>query len=289
MIRRHLLCTLLLTLAGLLPVAAHDAQGAQAPRYRNWLCYYGTDFGPAHYGRFDLVVLDGMKHPPLERKEPGKPLLLGYVTVGESDPSSPTWMLAQHQSFIAGKNENWGSLIIDMRSPKWQGILLDLVIPKVLAQGFDGIFLDTIDSAMALAEGKDAAKYEGMRASILGFLRTIRERFPDIHICMNRGLDLLPDAAPIINSLLIEDLSFEYDFEKKEYRAVPKQVQQALVAAARRGLAANPELTVLTLDYAKPDQKARIKEAIDYSRSKGFVPYVSTLALDQVFYHTLDR
>ncbi len=283
MIKRLTLSALLL-LAGLLHLSP-----AQAGPYQNWLCYYGTGFGPAEYGRFDLVVLDGLRHPPLERRAPGKPVLLGYVTVGESDPSSITWVLAQNQSFVAGKNENWGSLIIDMRSAKWQAILLDIVIPKVLAQGFDGIFLDTIDSALALAEGKDAARYEGMRGSILDFLRKIRARFPDIHICMNRGLDLLPEAATLINSLLIEDLSFEYDFEKKEYRAVPPQVRQALVAAARKGLAANPALTVLSLDYATPDQKERIKEAISYSRSKGFVPYVSTLALDQVFYHTLGR
>jgi endo-alpha-1,4-polygalactosaminidase (GH114 family) len=80
----------------------------------------------------------------------------------------------QNQNFIAGKNDNWGSLVIDMRSPKWQGILLDIVIPKVLAQGFDGIFLDTIDSAMALAQGKDAAQYKGMREGVLEFLRRVR-------------------------------------------------------------------------------------------------------------------
>lgn len=282
MTHRLLLCFALLLGCQQVPVAC-------AAQINTWLCYYGTTFGPAEYGRFDMVVLDGVHHPPLVRKEPGKPVLLGYVTVGESDPSSPTWVLAQNQSFVAGSNDNWGSLIIDMRSPKWQGILLDLVIPKVLARGFDGIFLDTIDSAMALAQGKDGAKYQGMRESILEFLRTVRTRYPKIHICMNRGLDLLPEAAPLINSLLIEDLSFEYDFEKKEYRAVQPQVRQALVAAARKGLAANPALTVLTLDYATPDQKERIKSAISYSRSKGFVPYVSTLALDKVFYHTLVR
>lgn len=283
MARRMMLSALLL-LAGVLNLGP-----AQAGQYKTWLCNYGTGYGPAEYGRFDLVVMDGMRHPPLVRKEPGKPLLLGYVTVGESDPSSPSWILVQNQPFVSGKNENWGSLVIDMRSAKWQGILLDIIIPKVLAQGFDGIFLDTIDSAMALAVGKDAAKYNGMRESVLGFLRRVRERFPNIHISMNRGLELLPDAALLINSLLIEDLSYEYDFETKEYRAVKPEVRQALVAGARKGLAANPQLTVLTLDYATPDQKDRIKEAISYSRSKGFVPYVSTLALDQVFYHTLGQ
>ncbi|MBU1230084.1 MAG: endo alpha-1,4 polygalactosaminidase [Proteobacteria bacterium] len=273
----------------LLAVGALVCSPALAAQYRNWLCYYGSDFGPKDYERFDLVVLDGVKHPPLGRREPGKPLLLGYVSVGEERPGGPTWVLTQNQDFVAAKNENWGTLILDLRSPKWQGILLDILIPKVLAQGFDGIFLDTIDSAMSLAEGKDAARYEGMRQGILEFLVRLRRRFPDIHVCMNRGLALLPDAAPLINSLLIEDLSFEYDFTKKEYRAVRQEVRHALVAAARKGQVANPDLTVLTLDYARPDQKDRIHEAIRYSRSKGFVPYVSTLELDKIFTHTLAR
>lgn len=281
--RMRLLLGALLVL-GMMPLAP-----AQAAQIGTWVCYYGSTQGVEDYGRFDLAVLEGVRHPPLARKAPGRPLLLGYVSVGESDPTGPAWMLAQNQDFVAGKNENWGSVVIDMRSPKWQGVLLDIVIPKILARGFDGVFLDTIDSALALAVGKDAARYDGMRASILEFLRRLRQRFPDIHICMNRGLELLPEAAPLINSLLIEDLSFEYDFEKKEYRAVSQNVRQALVAAARKGLAANPGLTVLTLDYAKPDQKDRIAEAISYSRSKGFVPYVSTLELDKIYFHTLGR
>lgn len=280
---KRLICCVLLVLGALV------CSPAQAAQYKTWLCYYGSDYGPRDYERFDLVVLDGVNHPPLGRRGPGKPLLLGYVSVGEERPGGPTWVLTQNQDFIAAKNENWGTLVIDMRSPKWQGILLDILIPKVLAQGFDGIFLDTIDSAMALAEGKDAARYEGMRQGILEFLARLRRRFPDIHVCMNRGLALLPDAAPLINSLLIEDLSYEYDFEKKEYRAVRQEVRHALVAAARKGQVANPELTVLTLDYARPEQKERIHEAIRYSRSKGFVPYVSTLELDKIFTHTLAR
>jgi uncharacterized protein (TIGR01370 family) len=197
--------------------------------------------------------------------------------------------LVQNQPFVVSENSNWNSLVLDLRSEKWQNILLDLVIPKVLAQGFDGVFLDTIDSALALEQGKDKAAYQGMRAAILSFLGKLRQRYPDIRIAMNRGLELQPEAAPFIDFLLIEDLSYEYDFAKKSYRAVAPAVRNILVAAARKAQAANPKLTVLTLDYATPDQKSNIREAIRYSRSKGFVPYVSTLKLDQVFYHTLAR
>lgn len=276
-------CALLLA-AG---IVSHSA--AQATQPKTWLCYYGTALGQREYGRFDLVVLDGQNHPPLKRKAPGKPLLLGYVTAGETAPASPSWPLAHGKDFIAGKNENWGSLVIDMRSEQWQAVLLDVIIPQVLAKGFDGVFLDTIDSSLALATGKDAEKYAGMRESVLGFMRALRQRHPGIHISLNRGFELLPEAAPLIDSLLVEDLSYGYDFEKKEYRAVEPQVRDALVKMASKALAANPGLTVLTLDYALPSQKDRIKEAINFSRSKGFVPYVSTLALDQVYFHTLGR
>ncbi|MGE4553862.1 MAG: endo alpha-1,4 polygalactosaminidase [Desulfovibrionaceae bacterium] len=254
-----------------------------------WLCLYSTDFGPEEYGRFDLVVLDGVNHPSLEHRSPGQPVLLGYVSVGEEREDGPVWDLVQDQPFVAGRNDDWNSLVLDLRSPAWRGILLDRVIPEVLAQGFDGVFLDTMDSALALAHGEDKAKYQGMREAALSFLAEVRRRWPGIHIALNRGLELLPEAAPGLDSLLIEDLSFGYDFSEKAYRPVPSAVRDELVAAAHAARAANPKLTVLTLDYVEPGRKANIREAIRYSRSQGFVPYVSTLKLDQVFYYTLGR
>lgn len=282
--RRRWFLELLLVLA-----AVALARPALCAPIGNWLCYYGAECTVADYQRFDLAVLDGVKHPPLKHTAPGRPLLLGYVSVGEERPGGPAWVLVQHQNFVAGKNKNWGSYVIDMRSQKWQSILLDIIIPKVLAQGFDGVFLDTIDSALALAEGKDKAKYTYMRAHVLAFLGKLRQRFPGIYIAMNRGLELMPAAAPLIDFLLIEDLSYEYDFETKTYRPVKPEVQKQLVDAAVRGQVANPRLTVLTLDYAKPDQQDAIRQSIEYSRSKGFVPYVSTVELDKVFFHTLAR
>lgn len=262
---------------------------ASAAQFNSWVFYRGIAQGVQDYGRFDLAVLDGVNHPPLARTAPGKPLLLGYLSVGETDPGAPTWVLAQSQPFVLAKNEEWGTLVLDMRSLKWQGILLDIVIPKMLARGFDGIFLDTLDSPLGHESERDPAKAAELRTATLEFLRRLRQRFPDTHICMNRGYALLPEAALHINSLLIEDLSFEYDFASRQYRTVSPKVRQALVAAARKGLAANPALTVLSLDYAQPDQRDRIAEAIGYARSKGFVPYVGTQALDRVQFHTLGR
>ena len=41
------------------------------------------------------------------------------------------------------------------------------------------------------------------------------------------------------------------------------------------------------LDYAEETQTDMIQEAITFSRKRGFIPYISTYTLDEIFYHTL--
>lgn len=276
---------LLLLLAGVLA----QVQPARCASIKTWMCAYGPEIGQAELGHFDLVVLDGFRHPPLEPRKPGGPLLLGSVFAGESEVPAPSWEQAHDQAYSSGANAKAMRPVQDIRSPQWQARLLEEVIPQVLAQGFDGVLLDSIDVALAKVHGGGAAQQAELRAGVLAFLKRLREKHPALPIAMNRGLELMPEAAPFLNFLLVEELSLEYDFGTKEYRQAPPQVRQVVVSAVRRAQAANPGLTVLTLDYAAPDQGARITEAIRYARGKGFVPYVSTPALDQVFRHTLPR
>ena len=60
------------------------------------------------------------------------------------------------------------------------------------------------------------------------------------------------------------------------------------MAWLHKGLALNSSLTVLTMDYAAADQPDLAREAIRFSRAQGYVPYVSTLELDQIFLYTLE-
>ena len=57
----------------------------------------------------------------------------------------------------------------------------------------------------------------------------------------------------------------------------------------KKGLAANPALGLLSIDYADAGQPEMALEAIRFARSKGFIPYVSTVELDQIFFYSLDR
>lgn len=260
--------------------------GAAAAGPRTWAYLSGGQAPAGALLRFDLLVLDGFNHPPLAREQ-GRPLYLGLVSAGEALPGTRAFDLAKDQPFVAGRNGE--ALILDLGSKAWQELLLDRLIPEVLAQGFDGVLLDTPDAGLARLQLRDSAGHAARRASIVAFLAELRKRFPQTRLAMNRGLALLPEAARSLDYLLVEELSSEYDVRSLSCRMVKPAVQQMLVAQVRKAQAANPGLVLLTLDYAAPEQKELAAEALRYARSKGFVPYVAGIDLERLWTHSLER
>ena len=117
----------------------------------------------------------------------------------------------------------------------------------------------------------------------------MRKEYPDKYIAINRGLPILSDIARIIDFVVVEDLYSYYADSKKAYVRVGADTQNLLLKQLDRGRKENPDLMVLSLDYAAQDQTDIIREAIAFSRKKGFVPYVSTYQLDEIFFHTLTQ
>ena len=261
----------------------------EKPEIRTWLCYYGSVFGFEVYSRFDLVVLDGHKHPPLKHTRNGHPILFGYISIGEVDEKGPLWELARGQPYLVKRNVFWESWIVDVRDPAWQRLLFEVAIPAVLEQNFDGLFLDTPDSSLSLLHGKDRDRFEGVKEALEEIVKGIRDRYPKKYIAINRGLPVLPKIAPYLDFVVVEDLYSYYAGHGEGYMRVSPETRSVLLKQVKAGLRINPELTVLTLDYAGNGQIALAKEAIAFSRERGFIPYVSTYELDQVFYYTLDR
>ena len=259
----------------------------QSRGIRSWLCYYGTDFGPEIYSRFDLVVLDGHHHPPLEHTSPGRPILLGYLSFGEVDIDGPLWPLAKGKPYLVKKNEFWNSWIVDIRSSAWQALLFDVAIPRIFQQGFDGLFLDTLDSSLELLEDDGKEKFKGIESALKRMIKKIKTTYPEKCIAVNRGLPALPIIAPHIDVVVIEDLYSYYAGHEKGYQKVDPEVRRVVLRQVETGLKVNPELTILSLDYAAADQADLAREAINYSKKRGFIPYVSTYELNRVFFYTL--
>lgn len=281
----------LLALLSCLPAALHlDAQEARAGRrdvrIASWACYYGSKPVQA-LSRFDLVVLESF-HQPAPPKRKGRPVALGYASLGEVDMDGRYWELVKDKPFVLDKNPNWNSRFVDVRDPGWREVMLERIVPDILARGYDGVFLDTLDSSIHL-ESIDPERFKGMASAAAGLVAAIKQRFPEARLCLNRAPSILETAAPLLDFALLECLYSDFDFEAGRYRLVDVKDREALLASAAVARRANPAIVMLSLDYADPGDSRTIRDALAFSRKNKLVPYVSTPELDAVHTFALGR
>jgi len=209
-------------------------------------------------------------------------MLLGYVSVGEVESHRSFFTDVQAEGILLQENQNWkGSYFVDLRDKRWPKRMLEQIIPKVIGQGFNGLFLDTLDNAIEL-ERIDAQKYAGMKSAAAALVRDIRSRYPALTIMMNRGYELLPEVERDIDMVLGESVFTSYDFNTCKYQRVPRDTYLSQVRILKEAQRRRPGLKVFTLDYWNPEDLAEIQRIYRIERSNGFNPYVATINLDRI-------
>lgn len=247
-----------------------------------WAAYYRDTASSADLEEYDLLVLDPDRHPLLAPLADRDQLLLAYVSLTEVGEGRAYFAALAREGALIEAHPHWQDAhFIDIRHQAWAALLLEQVIPGVLAAGFDGVFLDTLDDA-ELFERRDPKRYEGMQAAAAALVKTIRRHYPSIRVMVNRGYAVLPRIARDIDYVLGESVQGSFDPETRAYRTVSDaditwQVERLHAARER-----NPRLMVLTLDYWAPDDQPGVKALYDAQRSRGFHPYVATPLLDQI-------
>jgi hypothetical protein len=271
---------------GLLSViTAGPAVLAATPEQRatwRWAAYYRDTATPRDLAGFDLLVLDPDHHPPLSPLSDRGQLLLAYVSLTEVGAHRDFFPRLEKAGALLEAHPHWkDARFIDIRNPQWGVLLVEHIVPQVLAAGFDGLFLDTLDDAEFL-ETRDPKRFAGTKDAAIAIVRTLRRHYPTIRLMVNRGYAIMPDIARSVDFVLGESVQGSFDPETKEYRRpddsdVAWQVGK-LEDAARR----NPRLRILTLDYWSPDDEAGIRDIYQTQRLRGFSPYVATPLLDRV-------
>ena len=159
--------------------------------------------------------------------------------------------------------------------------MIEELIPQILYQRFDGIFIDTIDNAVHLEES-DPQKYHGMKQAAIDLIKAIRLNYPSMKIMLNRGFEILPQVAKDIDMELGESIYTDWNPNKKTYELVAAPLYKKNVQVLRDAKKINPNLEIFTLDYWNLKDEAGIKKIYQVERENGFIPYVSTLDLTQV-------
>jgi len=229
-----------------------------------------------HYARdAQMVVLSADPRVPIQDFPPAT-IRLGYASVGEADTRREYWPAVQGQPFLIEANPDWPGVRVDIRDRRWQDVL-DGEVGRLIDRGFDGVMLDTIDTAPYL-EAKDAARFGGSRQALADWLRRLRETFPRAVIIAN-GSEALMDAAPFVDGFVVEGVFAVYDRGKREYRATTDAERTWKLGAIERARAVAPR-PVFSIEYADFGDVALSRWASQEAVRHGFRPYVGVRDLN---------
>jgi uncharacterized protein (TIGR01370 family) len=227
-------------------------------------------------------VFDSRYHPPITTLVGQGRKIVGYLSLGEASPDYEYFSELQSDGLLIQPSSTWpGNQYIDVRDWRWRRRVCDQLVPWVLGQGFDGVFLDTLDSPLAIEES-NPGRYAGMAAAAAALVEEIRRSYPGITIMLNRSYKLLPAVEQYIDVIVAESVYATYDFDRRVYVMVSPGNYAQQLSWLRAARERRPQLEIFTLDYCDPANRAMIQQIYRVERENGFCPYVTSIDLTTV-------
>ena len=238
--------------------------------------------------KYDLVVIDYSKDgsaagefAPREiaaLQASGK-TVLAYFSIGEAEsyryywqrswrPGQPSWLLHPNPDYL----DNY---LVQYWHPAWQDIIYSY-LDEIVAQGFDGVYLDRVDAYESHPEMRSqAALYMADLIEAIGnYVRNTLGKADSLLFIQNgEPLGRFPQVMNSISGIAREET----------YCSAGDQLTDAAETVQIEGwldrfLAAGK--TVLTVDYCQ--ERSYIQRAYERARSKGYVPFFTTVELDRL-------
>jgi uncharacterized protein (TIGR01370 family) len=246
-----------------------------------WLAFYGPTAEEEILATYDVVVLDSAFQGSVSQVVAQGTRVCGYLSLGEIRAADP-FIDELDGAALLSENSDWPETYrVDIRSRSWRSLVLDRRIPSLAAQGFTGLMLDTLDTPPHL-ELLDSARYGGMRDAAVALVKSIRTRWPELMLIMNRGYALLPDVLDKIDALIAESFMTLPDLQTGGFAWLSAKQIDAQLALLEPAARRRPPLPILSLDYWDPDDPTTIAEIYRRERDLGHHPYVATRCLDKI-------
>lgn len=243
---------------------------------------------------FDLLVIDYSRDGSdterftrdeiriLKNSRKGGRLVLAYLSIGEAESYRYYWKASwksERPSWLDRENPDWDeNFKVRYWNPEWHEIIFRY-LDKILAAGFDGVYLDIIDAYEYFEEqGRECAADE-MKQLIQEIARYAREATnnQNFGIFPQNAEELLSDKEylSVITGIGKEDTYFGYDGENR--RTPPKitsEIEQFL------DMAKEADKLVLNVDYTTVRKKVAKSYALALDR--GYVEYCTSRELDRL-------
>lgn len=175
--------------------------------------YYG--FGKeAELSHYDVAIVEpqGQNHQSIKKLKEKNTLVIAYISVVEIHKNASLYKLLREEDFLKInneyiKNEQYDTYLVDIRSKRWNSLLIHQIGNLILHHQYDGIFLDTI-SDIEYESIPIQTQYHLINAAV-HLLENIRNVFEDIIIIQNNGLDkLISHTSKYIDGVCWENPPF---------------------------------------------------------------------------------
>jgi polysaccharide biosynthesis protein PelA len=248
-----------------------------------WLVYYGIpEISEKELLPYDVLVLDSVNPPNIEPSLKRKKQVLGYLGLGEVNEQNPFFRMVKQKNLVIKESPYFaGSYFVDIRSEIFKDIVLNKMIPYIISKGFNGLFYDQLDVSLDY-EMNDPKKYGGMKEAAIDLVKSIRKKYPDLKLMLNRAYEILPDVGNDVDYVLLETLYTSYNFDTKSYYVRTKVNFEHQLSIMNKAKKQFSDLQFFSLDYWESTDKKMIKRIYEIERSKGLIPYVATINLDVI-------
>jgi len=264
------------------------------------------DMVKAGNSRFDLVITDysengheDTRFTPAQiewlKHSPGGPKrVLAYMSIGEAETYRWYWQKAWDAdldgvpdkgapSWLGRSNPDWlDNYKVRYWDPDWQRIIYgtpDSYLDKIIADGYDGVYLDIIDAYEYWGPGGQGRPTRATAAqdmvdfvrAIAHYARVVKGR-PDFAVFPQNGSGLgkYPGYMDVVTGLGKEDTWYNGD-------RIPPWSRQDIKSISRFRDAGK---LVLCTDYCR--KQAHIDRFYRLARAGGFVPYATVRDLDRL-------
>ena len=295
-----LMLFMMIPLAGCISHVDNDARHYNGPGY--W-AYQLQDIDPRTISRddFQIYVIDysqdgsesGEFSPDdLRTMKSYGSTILAYISIGEAESYRFYWndaWTSNSTDWLGPENPEWeGNYAVKYWYPEWQSIIY-LYLDRIIAQGFDGVYLDKVDEyeywsydTGLMSEEKAAGL---MAEFIVNITQYCREKAGDDFIIVPQNGEGILQYAPwlldYVNGWAAEDV-----FYNGTERNPPSIIQERTLWLDK---VVESGKFVLSVDYVYSGNSSSLDKVRDYysqAESRGYMPYAAMedRELDEIVY-----
>ncbi|WP_105254437.1 endo alpha-1,4 polygalactosaminidase [Pseudoalteromonas sp. T1lg75] len=231
--------------------------------------YYGDIDSTRELLSYERVVVspEQLSSAQLQQLKSAKTQVFAYLSLGEASEQ----LAPRFSSAVLGYNDLWQASIMDSSAEPWRQYLLTQA-QQLRSAGYDGFFLDTLDSYQLVL---DKAQFGAQQNALISLIGELQTQGP---VLLNRGFELYQGLAQPPLAVVAESLFHSYDYQGKRYRKQSKEDAQWLTGQLQQVQAS--QIEAIVIDYLPADDAQRLKAAQQIA-ALGFTPYISDPMLYQ--------